>query len=155
MLTLSLAASVADGEKSLCAPKMAIFCWVFQLLGKMLPFPGYLGWVLSLKWPLDKALQFWSTSVHCCLYFVSTYGLDSCLCFLMHCATPYLPGTWLVTSQRCIDLFNFEKLHYLGVGCFLLFLLLFLPLLDHRSHHLEFVVPLPLIWEYSWVHVHF
>lgn len=140
MLTLRLEASVADGEKGLCAPKLAIFSWVFHLFGKVLSFPVYLVLVLSLRWPLDKTLQLRSTSVHCY--------------FLMHCATPYLPGTWLVTRQRCIDLCHFEKLHCLGVGVFLIFLLLFLPLLGHRSHHLWFVFPLPLIWEFSWVHVH-
>lgn len=102
----------------------------------MLPFPGYLVLVLSLRWPLDKALQLWSTSVHCCLHFVSTYGLESQLCFLMHCATPYLPGAWLVTRQMYIDLCDLEKLHCLGVGGFFIIFIIVLPLLGHRSHPL-------------------
>lgn len=47
-------------------------------------------------------------------------GLNYALCFLMHCATPCLPVTWLVTRQRCIDLCDFEKLHCLGVVFFII-----------------------------------
>lgn len=54
----------------------------------------------------------------------------------MHCATPYLPRTWLVTRQMYIDLCDLEKLHCLGVGGFFIIFIIVLPLLGHRSHPL-------------------
>lgn len=152
MLALRLVASLPDPGKSLCAAKLAIFFQIFQLFGNMLPFPVYLVLVLWLRWPLNKTLLLEGASIHCCLHFISTYGLESGCCFLEHCTTSYLPVTQLVSRQRCIDLCDFEKLHCLYFSGLLLLLLLLL--FNHGSLHLWLVFHLPLIWEYSWVYVH-
>lgn len=140
------------GEGFVCY-KTGHFFQVFHLFGKMFPFPVYLALVLWLRWPLDKTLLLQNASLHCCLYFISTYGLEWGCCFLEHCTTSCVPVMQLVTEQKCTDLCGFEKLHCLG-GFLVLLLLLFLLLFNRGSLHLWFVFHLPLIWEYGWVHVH-
>lgn len=114
MLNLRLAASVANVEKGLYATKLALFSKYLSCLKNLLPFPVCLVLVLWLRWPLDKMLLLQSASIHCCLYFISTYGLDSGCCFLDRCTTSHLPVMQLVTRQRCTDVRDFEKRHCLA-----------------------------------------
>lgn len=147
MLTVRLAASVADVEKGLCATKLAIFSKYLSCLETSFPSVPCLGLVTEVAFGQNTAVAECINTLLFVFHFHLRAWFEMLLSWpLYHHLSPCYVARCHAEVHWCVWLWKAA----LPCWFFLLFLLLF----NHRSIHLWFVFHLPLIWEYSWVCVH-